>query len=469
MVVVGAYPRLVMRSSPHAEEAYELPADGNRPHDGQSKTLTRLSAMPALEPPKMRTLKIAVVLSHPVQYHEPLFRGLSQHPLVNVTVLYCDLWGATRMRDPDFGSMAWDVPLLTGYRCKRLTNFWPWEPGGFFGCINPGILVELWRGSYDAAIVFGWGSMTMWMTFAAASLVGTPWMLYGDTNLVLENGKHGLKHAPREWLLRGLFKRTAAFLASGTLNRMFYESKGVSAERIFAVPASVDNDYFSANSRNLSRGKVRAKHGISSELTLLLFVGRLSSYKRPLDILRALALLQARFPRLGVAYAGEGAMRGELEAEVLRTRQRNIFFLGFKNQSELPEIYACADALVLPSSEPRGMVAHEAMACGLPLIVSDRTGVWGHADVVRHGENGFVYRCGDIEALAEAIGKLVADPGLRRKMGERSKEVIRSFSYAASVDGILKATEVITRRARPAPPDTTPIVAPTANIPMKFV
>jgi len=179
-------------------------------------------------------------------------------------------------------------------------------------------------------------------------------------------------------------------------------------------------------------------------MTLLLFSGKLVARKRPQDILRALRFLQAEFPLLGCLFAGEGVLRQRLQEETSRHKIANAFFLGFRNQSELPRIYACADCLVLPSvAEPRGVVVNEAMASGLPVIVSDRTGVWGPGDIVRDGENGFVYPCGDVRALAEAIRKLVNDPDLRLRMGKRSFEIIQGFTYEKCAGGILKALDSV--------------------------
>jgi len=390
-----------------------------------------------------RPYRLAVLLSHPVQYFSPLFRRLAEQPEIDLTVLYCSLQGARTMKDPGFGvSFAWDIPLLDGYRYKELRNCWRGQLKGFFSCINPGVVTELGRGTYDAVIIFGWGDFTSWLAFAGARLAGIPWMLYGDTNVLQEKTKKGLKSLLRKLILTTLFNNTFAFLASGSFNRAFYEGMGAPADRCFGVPMAIDNDSYVEGARlaRARREETRAEYGIPPDLTLLLFSGKLAPHKRPQDLLEVLEILQADFPRLGAVLAGDGVLRESLQREAARRKIANVFFLGFRNQTELPQIYACADCLVLPSStEARGLAVNEAMACGLPVIVSDRTGVWGPGDIARHGENGFVYPCGDVDALAEAIRKLALDPDLRQRMGRRSLEIIRDFGYEKCVGGILKA------------------------------
>jgi glycosyltransferase involved in cell wall biosynthesis len=334
----------------------------------------------------------------------------------------------------------WDISLLEGYQYKVLPAYFSRNTCNFLSCTSPQVMTELWKGSYDAAIVFGWGHLTSWLAFLGAWLGSVPVMLYGDTNALDESSKARLLQLARRPILARLFRRVSAFLVTGTFNREFYESLGVRPEDCFCVPLAVDNKYFAARAAlvNSKRHDLRIRLGIAPECTLLLFVGKLVPGKRPQDLLYAVASLRD----VAAVFAGEGELRPFLESEIERLGVKNIYILGFKNQSELPEIYGISDILVLPSScDNKPLVTNEAMACGLPIIASDRTGVWGSGDLLRDGENGFVYPCGDVEALALAIRRLADDSSLRRRMGARSKEIINDFGYEKCVEGILKALE----------------------------
>jgi glycosyltransferase involved in cell wall biosynthesis len=223
---------------------------------------------------------------------------------------------------------------------------------------------------------------------------------------------------------------------------MFYESFDVPPDRCFSVPLAIDNEHFSqrAEEARQHREEIRAKYGIPSNVILLLFVGKLIARKRPQDVLYVLKTVQSRLPHLGAAFVGDGSLKASLESETVRQNIKNVFFLGFRNQAELPSIYAASDIFILPShDDPKPLVTNEAMACGLPVLASDRTGIWGPDDILRDGENGIVYPCGDIPALERAIEQLASDDVLRARMGKRSKEIIEAFGYDSCVQGILES------------------------------
>jgi glycosyltransferase involved in cell wall biosynthesis len=141
--------------------------------------------------------------------------------------------------------------------------------------------------------------------------------------------------------------------------------------------------------------------------------------------------------RAPVIFLGHGELRESLEA-FARERGLRAHFAGFVNQADLPKHYAMGDVFVLPSTyEPRGAVINEAMACGLPVIVTDRCGSIG--DIVLEGENAFIYPAGDADALARDLDRLADDPALRSRMGERSRDIIATWDYEAGVAGVVDA------------------------------
>jgi glycosyltransferase involved in cell wall biosynthesis len=397
-----------------------------------------------------RRFRLAVVLSHPVQYFSPLFRRLAERPEISLTVLYSSLVGALPAMDPGFGvKVAWDTPLLEGYEFKILKNLWPGRWGGSRSYASPGIVTELWRGRYDAVLVYGWGDLSAWLAIMAARFAHRPCIITGDSNGLYEKELPWLKARVKKAVLTRLFRRVQAFLVTGPFNRMFYENYGVRADKLFFAPLAVDNGYFmrKAELARPRKDEIRARYGIPPHILLLLFVGKLVSRKRPLDIVFVLKELQHAFPSLGAAWVGDGELRPQLEAEIARQGVERAYLLGFKNQNELPDLYAMADVFALPSwHEPMGLVANEAMASGLPVIASNRTGVWGAGGLVRDGETGFVYPAGDVRALCEAVTKLAGDPELRQVMGRRATQVVGECSVDRCVDGILDAVRFAAQR-----------------------
>jgi glycosyltransferase involved in cell wall biosynthesis len=145
-----------------------------------------------------------------------------------------------------------------------------------------------------------------------------------------------------------------------------------------------------------------------------------------------------------VLFLGDGVLRGALETFVREHELRNVHFAGFVNQSELPKYYGMSDVFVLPSTyEPRGAVINEAMACGLPVIVTDRCGSIG--DIVLDDENALVYPAGDAESLSASMARLIDDPSLRQRMAQRSREIIDTWTFARGVEGVKAALAYISR------------------------
>jgi len=138
---------------------------------------------------------------------------------------------------------------------------------------------------------------------------------------------------------------------------------------------------------------------------------------------------------------------GELEAtarERVASAGLPVTFAGFLNQSAIPEAYVAADCLALPSDcgETWGLVVNEAMACGLPAVVSDRVGCG--PDLVEPGVTGALFPCGDTTALAETLGRLCGDPAALMRMGEAARQrVVERYSIAAAVAGTLEAVHAL--------------------------
>ena len=213
---------------------------------------------------------------------------------------------------------------------------------------------------------------------------------------------------------------------------------GATVVALFLLPWAVDNDRFEAASRFApgEREAMRERLGVRKDQTLFVFSAKLVERKDPMTLLRAYAQLPDR-GRAAVLFLGDGVLRQPLESFAREHGLANVHFAGFVNQSELPKYYGMSDVFVLPSTyEPRGAVINEAMACGLPVIVTDRCGSIG--DIARDGDNAFVYPAGDARALSASMARLL-DPALRARMAQRSREIIATWTFARGVEGVKAA------------------------------
>ncbi len=170
---------------------------------------------------------------------------------------------------------------------------------------------------------------------------------------------------------------------------------------------------------------------------MFLFCGKFLQYKRPLDFVQAMAEVRTQGLNAIGLMVGDGPLRGAVEAAI-RATNAPVRLAGFMNQSAMPTAYAAADVLVLPSvSETWGLVVNEAMACGLPAVVSDRVGC--APDLVTDAETGYVYPGGNVPAMAARMAELVRDPLLRARLSGAAIKRVAAYSVAAAADGLCRA------------------------------
>jgi glycosyltransferase involved in cell wall biosynthesis len=227
---------------------------------------------------------------------------------------------------------------------------------------------------------------------------------------------------------------------------------GVSDQKIFLMPYSVDNDRFlqSVNLTNDQRAEVRKRYNVPTDRPSVLFAAKFTRRKRPSDLLDAARRLKMETDRpFSVVMAGSGEFEQELRAFCAAHGLDNVVFTGFVNQSELPALYAASDVFVLPAQdEPWGLAVNEAMCAGLPVVVSREVGCV--ADLVCDGVNGYTPEAGDIEGLARALRRLIEDEGLRRQQGQASLARIQQWGYRQSLEGIRSALAGLQHRGSEA-------------------
>jgi glycosyltransferase involved in cell wall biosynthesis len=176
---------------------------------------------------------------------------------------------------------------------------------------------------------------------------------------------------------------------------------------------------------------------------LVLSVGRLIPLKRPHDLVRAAARVREELDPVRVVFVGAGPLAEELDT-LARHMDVPVTFAGFRNQSELPPIYAAADLLALCSEwETWGLVVNEAMSCNLPVVVSDVAGC--SADMIVPRETGLTYPAGDVAKLAGAIAEVAS---LRRAhdFAPALEAMCERFSCKAAADNTIGALHSVIGR-----------------------
>jgi glycosyltransferase involved in cell wall biosynthesis len=188
----------------------------------------------------------------------------------------------------------------------------------------------------------------------------------------------------------------------------------------FPVSCGIDADRYQV--------PVREPHAVPT----VLFVGRLDQEKRVDELIRAMAALPADLPS-ALEIVGDGARRGDWTALAAGLGMgERVRFRGFISEDELLQAYAGAAVFCMPGvAELQSIATLEAMAAGTPVVAANAMAL---PHLVRPGRNGWLYRPGDVTELSARLGALLRDPGLRRRMGAASRELVAAHDFENTLD-----------------------------------
>jgi 1,2-diacylglycerol 3-alpha-glucosyltransferase len=245
----------------------------------------------------------------------------------------------------------------------------------------------------------------------------------------------------REGIKRRVVRTFAAANVGGKRHVDYLVRLGLPRERIFTGYDAIDNNYFARGSAHV---RTRA-NAIRTKLRLperyFLASARFVEKKNLLGLIEAYSCYRARAGTnpWSLVLLGDGEMRLQVEAKIAENGLTYYVILpGFKQYEELPAYYGLASAFVHASAvEQWGLVVNEAMASGLPLIISNRCGC--APELARDGENGYTFNPRDTSALAALMAHVASDNCDRWAMGQRSREIIAQWGPKAFAEGMSKA------------------------------
>jgi glycosyltransferase involved in cell wall biosynthesis len=369
--------------------------------------------------------KLAIVTTHPIQYNAPFFRMLHERGQIEIKIFYT--WSQTEKGekyDPGFGkNVTWDIPLTEGYPFMFSENISA-EPGSHHnkGIDNPNLISEINAFAPDAVLMYGWNfkSHLRVMRYYHRKL---PVLFRGDSTLLDE--QPGIKKMLRRLVLKMVYRSIDIALYAGKANKDYFKAHGLKETELVFMPHAIDNNRFAPTDENVNAGKaLRQKLNIPAEALVFLFAGKLEEIKQPVALAEAFFAVADENSYLIIA--GSGKLKDKLTADF--GGQPNIRFLDFQNQQQMPALYASCDVFVLPSlTETWGLSVNEAMAAGKAILCSDACGA--AYDLVDTGANGMICKRGNIDSLKQALASFIAQPAEVKKMGERSADIISSFSY----------------------------------------
>jgi glycosyltransferase involved in cell wall biosynthesis len=238
-------------------------------------------------------------------------------------------------------------------------------------------------------------------------------------------------------VLRRVYSWPTGFLTVGAANRAYFERFGVAPAKLHPCPHSIDVARFSGPAEELEReaSRWRSELRIDAGQKVLLYAGKFEPKKRAVALMRAVLRLPDR--SVVLVLAGGGKLQGEIDAVAAADPSR-FRLLPFQNQSRMPVVYRLGDIFVLPSShgESWGLAVNEALACGRPVIVSDRVGC--AADVV-DATCGRIFAWNDWSAFGKAVEELLEDIDLLAQMRQAAARRAWAFDTAVTESALIAA------------------------------
>lgn len=358
-------------------------------------------------------MKIAYVVSHPTQFEVPFYRRFEQLYPETLDVYYYHLEDVSGNLDPELGiQVKWGIDLWDGYTSFVLsqTRFYEWQ-------------VAFEKHDYDLVIISGYNHLLLvrLMLFCKRRNMKTALKL--DT--VMFKPETGAKHLYRLVLMKLCRHYFRHYFATGSLCKSYLQQYQIDDSLISYASYIIDNEYFECNSR-LSETEIslaRENLGVHRDDKIILSLSKLVDRESPWDLLKALRRIE--YKDVHVLVAGDGSEREALEAFATKC-QLPVTFLGYWPYDSLPKLYAIADLFVHSAGdEPWGVSVQEAMACGLPVIASDRVG--SGFDLIAPGSNGYQYPYGDHVSLSKSIDATWQLDALETR--KANKRVLSSWNY----------------------------------------
>lgn len=283
----------------------------------------------------------------------------------------------------------------------------------------PSIIKYLSLKKFDRIIVANVASFTGMFAIQYMKMFNIPYFIEGD-GAFAKSGM-GFKEKVKAYFIKG----AEGYFSTSQMHDEYYLTYGAKKSKIHRYPfTSLKNDDILEQIPTKEEKILYRKELGMTEEYIILTVGQFI-YRKGFDVLLSAA---ERLPgNIGIYFVG-----GEPTDEYLSVKNEkkltNVHFIGFKNKEELKKFYIAADLFVLPTREDIwGLVINEAMACGLPVITTDKC-IAG-LELIEQGNNGYIMPVNDDEILSDRISEIFEDEDLKKKMAQRSLEVIGGYTF----------------------------------------
>ncbi len=362
--------------------------------------------------------RVAVIWIDWYAYHIARFRALADHPMLEGEVVGIELVGGAGVH----GDLVFRAAEREGLPITTLSPDRGWKEAGQTYLARK-VWAKLNELRPDSVLIPGY--------YTLPAIAATLWAHVNRKTTILmsestfqDHPRKRFKEKIKGSILRRLFP---AAIAGGVRQVAYLKTLGFRDDQIARLYDVVDNDYYQRQADDCRCNDTAASHNLPENY--FLYVGRLAPEKNLDGLIQAFAEYRRGGGSWSLVLVGDGPASGGLREQAAAMGVADsVNFAGLKSTRDIIPYYAFAGCFVLPSvREPWGLVVNEAMAAGLPLILSDHCGCID--DLLESERNGYIFdpaNPGEITALLSKVARLSKDD--RRRMGRHSREIISRYS-----------------------------------------
>lgn len=366
-------------------------------------------------------MKLAVLLTNPIQHEISFLRAISEYTEHAVEVIYYSDEGCQNFDYFGLKDISYGVPMLAGYHSIILKNISPFK-NYKFRFISPGILKTLKKGKYDLILMYGYQSPTSIAALTYAKIYKIPVLQRSEGESIqhISTTKKILRKLIYPWI----YKCFNGFTALCEANKLHYIEYGVKEKDIALVPQTVNDDFFS--SPDITKYPfLKLQYGIDEDDIIFIYGSKLRKEKSPMDAIQAFCMLDKNV-NAKLIMLSDGPERKNCEEYVQEKEFADkVIFTGFISFEDMRDLFNLSDIILMTSSETIGATLYQAIFSGLAILSSDKVPAW--QDLVHKEKNGFIYPYGEIDMLYQHIEYLISHNYLISPMKEYSKQLSRKF------------------------------------------
>lgn len=379
------------------------------------------------EKPLKDSLKVAWLLQGAGHYWQPIISEFTR--IISITKVFTSSWPGflPGFEDSISVEQVGKIKIISNNQQKK-------GYGNSFTYLSPSIVSHLWK--YKPDVVFS-VSFSLWTIFALLFKFWGEWQVI----ITLDGSSPGVDHLNsklRLFLRRLMAKFTAGFITNTDAGAKYLiDVIGARKETVFVIP------YLVPHPQTYCFEYPHLKLAPSIQHPIFITAGKLIARKGITELLKACSILQEKgYHNYTLLVVGDGIQRRELE-ELAKSNQisEQIQFVGRVPYEQMGAYYQQADIFVFPTLEDVwGLVAVEAMMFGKSILCSQWAGA---AEMVKDGENGYIFDPHQPEKLAELMGKFIERPDLIEQMGAKSQEIMANYTPNTVAKNLAEVVEFV--------------------------